>query len=68
MRRGDKNKYTDKQKPTAEHIADSYKKRCVSEQDAEARAWATVNKHDGGGKAGGRLAQRIPKATIAAKP
>jgi len=50
MSQGDKSKYTDKQKRKAEHIADSYEARGVSENEAEARAWATVNKDDGGGK------------------
>ncbi|MCJ2111157.1 plasmid stabilization protein [Methylobacterium sp. E-025] len=50
MPQGDKGKYTDKQVRKAEHIADSYEKRGVSEEAAEARAWATVNKDDGGGK------------------
>jgi plasmid stabilization system protein ParE len=50
MSQGDKSKYTDKQKRKAEHIAESYESRGVPEQEAEARAWATVNKDDGGGK------------------
>lgn len=50
MPRGDKSKYTDKQQRKAEHIADGYEKRGVSEAEAEARAWATVNKQDGCGK------------------
>jgi plasmid stabilization system protein ParE len=50
MPQGDKSKYTDKQKRQAEHIEEGYEKRGVSEKDAEARAWATVNKTDGGGK------------------
>ncbi|MBF9141771.1 hypothetical protein [Hymenobacter properus] len=50
MSQGDKSKYTDKQKRQAEHIEESYEKRGVSEEEAEARAWATVNKNDGGGK------------------
>ena len=50
MPRGDKDKYTDKQKRQAEHIEDSYEKRGVSNDEAEQRAWATVNKQDGGGK------------------
>lgn len=50
MPQGDKSKYTDKQKRKAEHIADSYAARGVPEAQAEARAWATVNKDDGGGK------------------
>jgi plasmid stabilization system protein ParE len=67
MPRGDKSKYTDKQKRTAEHIAVNYEKRGVSELEAEARAWAAVNKHDGGGKAGGRLVRHFPKAAGAPK-
>jgi plasmid stabilization system protein ParE len=43
-------KYTDKQERKAEHIEEGYKKQGVSEKEAEARAWATVNKQDGGGK------------------
>jgi plasmid stabilization system protein ParE len=53
MPRGDKGKYTDKQKRKAEHIADSYEERGVSEKIAESRAWATVNKESGGGKKSG---------------
>ncbi len=50
MPRGDKSKYTDKQERKADHIAESYEERGVPEQEAERRAWATVNKDDGGGK------------------
>ncbi|GJE11474.1 MULTISPECIES: plasmid stabilization protein [Methylobacterium] len=50
MSQGDKSKYTDKQKRKAEHIAESYESRGVPDKEAEARAWATVNKDDGGGK------------------
>jgi plasmid stabilization system protein ParE len=50
MPRGDKSKYTDKQDRKADHIAESYEERGVSEKEAERRAWATVNKDDGGGK------------------
>jgi plasmid stabilization system protein ParE len=50
MPRGDKSKYTDKQERKADHIADSYESRGVPEKEAERRAWATVNKDDGGGK------------------
>lgn len=57
MARGEKAKYTDKQKRKAEHIAEGYERRGVPEGEAEARAWATVNKQDGGGKLGGRLAR-----------
>src|ERR1051325_8183418 len=50
MPRGDKSSYTDKQKRQAEHIEESYEKRGVSEDEAERRAWATVNKESGGDK------------------
>jgi plasmid stabilization system protein ParE len=50
MPRGDKSAYTDKQKRKARHIEEGYRERGVSKDEAEARAWATVNKEDGGGK------------------
>ncbi|WP_165244123.1 plasmid stabilization protein [Paludisphaera soli] len=53
MPRGDKTKYTDKQKRQAEHIARSYEERGTPEKEAEARAWATVNKETGGGNQSG---------------
>lgn len=53
MPRGDKDKYTDKQKRQAEHIAEGYEDRGVSTQEAESRAWATVNKESGGGNKSG---------------
>ena len=53
MPRGDKGAYTDKQKRQAEHIAEGYEDRGVSEKEAEGRAWATVNKESGGGKKSG---------------
>ncbi|KAK0341748.1 hypothetical protein LTR94_025134 [Friedmanniomyces endolithicus] len=37
----------------ADHIAAGYEQRGVSEKEAERRAWATVNKDDGGGKKSG---------------
>lgn len=53
MPRGDKSSYTDKQKRQAEHIEEGYEKKGVSKKEAEARAWATVNKESGGGKKSG---------------
>ncbi|MGI4739633.1 MAG: hypothetical protein ACRYG7_31075 [Janthinobacterium lividum] len=50
MPQGDKSNYTDKQKRQAEHIEESYEKKGVPAEEAEARAWATVNKQDGGGQ------------------
>ncbi|TMJ18449.1 MAG: plasmid stabilization protein [Alphaproteobacteria bacterium] len=53
MPQGDKDKYTDKQKRKAEHIAEGYEDRGVSEKEAKSRAWATVNKDSGGGNKSG---------------
>jgi plasmid stabilization system protein ParE len=53
MPRGEKTKYTEKQKRQAEHIAEGYTDRGVSEKEAEKRAWATVNEMTGGGKKSG---------------
>jgi plasmid stabilization system protein ParE len=53
MPQGDKSAYTDKQKRQARHIEESYEKKGVSGNEAEARAWATVNKIDGGGNKSG---------------
>lgn len=50
MPRGEKSAYTDKQKRKAEHIEEGYKDKGLSSDEAERRAWATVNKSDGGGK------------------
>lgn len=53
MPTGEKSKYTSKQKRQAEHIAEGYEERGVSEKEAKSRAWATVNKESGGGKQSG---------------
>lgn len=53
MPRGDKSKYTDKQKRQAEHIEEGYETRGVSRKEAERRAWATVNSESGGGNKSG---------------
>lgn len=53
MPRGDKSSYTDKQKRQAEHIEQGYEKRGTAHDEAERRAWATVNKETGGGKKSG---------------
>lgn len=52
MPRGDKSKYTDKQKRQAEHIEEGYRKKGVPEKEAEERAWRTVIKQDHGGNKG----------------
>jgi plasmid stabilization system protein ParE len=53
MPRGDKTAYSEKQKRQAEQIEEGYKERGVGENEAERRAWATVNKMTGGGKKSG---------------
>ena len=50
MPQEDKSKYTDKQKRWAEHIEEGSKKKGLSTNGSESCAWATVNKHDDGGK------------------
>lgn len=53
MPQGDKSAYTDKQKRQARKIEEGYEERGVPEEEAERRAWATVNKMTGGGKKSG---------------
>ncbi len=53
MTRGDKHAYTQKQKRQAAHIEHSEREQGRSRKDAERIAWATVNKHDGGGRKSG---------------
>ncbi|QIE87756.1 Rho termination factor N-terminal domain-containing protein [Pseudomonas nitroreducens] len=68
MPRGDKGKYTEKQKRKAEHIEESYEERGVPRAEAEARAWATVNKQSGGGeRKGGSGQQKSATAKAAAR-
>src|SRR4029079_6776943 len=50
MPRGDKSSYTGKQKRQAEHIEEGYEERGLSADEAERRAWATVNAVHGGGE------------------
>jgi hypothetical protein len=53
MPRGEKSSYTDKQKRQAEHIEEGYEHRGISHDEAERRAWATVNAETHGGKKSG---------------
>lgn len=53
MPRGDKSSYTEKQKRQARHIEEGYLERGVGRDEAERRAWATVNEMTGGGKKSG---------------
>lgn len=49
MPQGDKASYTAKQKRKASHIEAGYEQRGMGAKHAQAIAWATVNKQDGGG-------------------
>ncbi|MFL9673634.1 MULTISPECIES: termination factor Rho [Pseudomonas] len=61
MPRGSKAKYTPEQKRQAARIEESYAHKGVPKDEAEARAWATVNKQSGGGeKAGGSGQRKAP--------
>jgi plasmid stabilization system protein ParE len=53
MPQGDKSAYTDKQKRQARKIEEGYEASGVPAEEAERRAWATVNKMTGGGKKSG---------------
>jgi hypothetical protein len=53
MPRGEKSAYTDKQKRKAQHIEEGYEQRGVGKEEAERRAWATVNRESGGGNKSG---------------
>ncbi len=76
MARVSKAKYTGKQKRRAEHIEDSYERRGILQDEAERRAWATVNAETGGGKKSGsgrgkpenRRASRRGGRAAAARP
>lgn len=61
MPRGDKSKYTERQKRMAEHIEEGYEKRGLSENESERRAWATVNKETGGGQRKGGSGYHKPE-------
>ncbi|WP_350023779.1 Rho termination factor N-terminal domain-containing protein [Pseudomonas protegens] len=61
MTRGSKAKYTLAQRRKAAAIEASYEERGLSPEQAEARAWATVNKQSGGGeRAGGSGRDKSP--------
>ena len=66
MPRGDKSKYTDKQKRKARHIEEGYEKRGIGRKEAERRAWATVNKETGGGNKSGS-GRGVPDTNVSAR-
>jgi len=62
MPRGDKSAYANKQKRQARHIEKGYEKQGLSEDEAERRAWATVNKMTGGKRSGSGVGKPVNKA------
>src|SRR5262249_58729224 len=63
MARGNKAKYSGKQRRQARKIEQGYERRGVSRGEAARRAWATVNKMTGGGRKGGSgEGKRVNKA------
>jgi hypothetical protein len=65
MPRGSKAAYTQKQKNQAEHIEEGYEERGIGKEEAERRAWATVNKISGGGKkSGSGRGKKVNKAPV----
>jgi hypothetical protein len=67
MPRGSKSKYTGKQKRRASKIESGYKRRGVKSGEAARRAWATVNKEEGGGKKAGSGRGRKPNRSTSRK-
>lgn len=66
MPRGDKSTYTRKQKRMARHIEDGYEARGLARDEAERRAWATVNKQTGGGNLSGS-GRGVADTTVSAR-
>lgn len=60
MSQGDKSKYTDKQKRQAEHIEEGYENKGVAPNEAEALAWATLNRKNDDGKLPGGSGRKRP--------
>jgi plasmid stabilization system protein ParE len=67
MPRGDKSAYSSKQKRQAEHIEEGYERKGASKNEAERRAWATVNKESGGGNKSGSGRKRAAAKRAPAK-
>lgn len=65
MPQGSKAKYTDKQKRQAQEIEESYEDKGVPAKEAQARAWATVNKQSGGGERPGGSGRDKPASAKA---
>ena len=64
MPRGMKSKYTAKQERKARKIKKGYLDRGLSVKESARRAWATVNKQDGGGKNPGGSGRKTRRKTV----
>ncbi len=62
MPRGDKGRYIAKLRRQEKHIEQDYVDWGTSQDEEESRAWATVDRLDGGGK-GGRSGSSIKKSS-----
>lgn len=67
MTRGDKSAYSAHQKRRAAAIERSYRKHGTSTRQAAARAWATINRQDGGGDRAGSGRRKPAAARRAAR-
>ena len=63
MAKGDKSAYSDKQKRQAAATEKGHEQKGVARPGAEARAWANVNKLDGGGKKFGAR-RKVPSGPL----
>ena len=68
MPRGDKSAYTDKQKRKATPVEQGHVEDGVPKKEAAPRAWATVNKDDGGGRKSGSGRNTASAKSAAHKP
>lgn len=67
MPRGEKSKYSAKQKRKAHHIEEGYEEKGIPPKEAERRAWETVNKMHGGGTKGESGTEKIKDISPAKK-
>lgn len=67
MPRGDKSSYSSRQKRKAAHIEEGYERKGVSKKTAARRAWATVNKQEGGGAKKRGTSRKTARKKTAAK-
>jgi len=67
MPRGDKSSYSGRQKRKAGKIEEGYERKGVSKKTAQKRAWATVNKQEGGAAKKGSSSRKTARKKTATK-